>query len=69
MPELSERDAGRFAAAAIMVTGAVWTHSHPTAAVIAVYESDPAVAAMRIDFTSALRETLEVLMSGLLARA
>ncbi|MFC1408347.1 TetR family transcriptional regulator [Streptacidiphilus sp. N1-12] len=69
VPELGEGDAMRFAAVTIMVTGAVWTHSHPTPAMLAVYETDPTLAAMRLDFTAALRQTLEVLLSGLLARA
>jgi AcrR family transcriptional regulator len=68
LPELGETDSVRLAAATIMVIGAVWTHAHPSAAMVAVYESDPALAAMRLDFTSTLRETLEVLISGLLAR-
>lgn len=67
VPELGE-DAPRLAAATIMLVGAVWTHAHPSAAMLAAYESDPALAAMRLDFTATLRETLEVVISGLLAR-
>ncbi|MER5645818.1 TetR family transcriptional regulator [Streptosporangium sp. NPDC002524] len=66
--ELGEHDAMRFTAATIMVTGAIWTHSRPAAAMLAAYEADPSLAAMRLDFTTALRETLEVLITGLLAR-
>jgi AcrR family transcriptional regulator len=66
--ELGERDAGRFAAAAIMVAGAVWTYAQPSAAMLAAYQADPALATMRIDFTATLREVLELLISGLLAR-
>ncbi|MEU8380961.1 TetR family transcriptional regulator [Streptosporangium sp. NPDC048865] len=66
--ELGEHDALRFTAATVMVTGAVWTHSRPAAAMLAAYEADPSLAAMRLDFTTALRETLEVVMTGLLAR-
>jgi AcrR family transcriptional regulator len=68
VPELGEPDAQRFAAATLMVTGAVWTHAHPAAAMLAAYEADPALAAMRLDFTGTLREVLEVLIAGLLAR-
>lgn len=68
VPELGERDAGRFAAAAVMTAGAVWTHAQPTAAMLAAYEADPSLAALRIDFADALRQLLEVLLSGLLAR-
>jgi AcrR family transcriptional regulator len=68
VPELGEHDATRFAAAMIMVTGAIWTHSRPSAAMLAAYEADPALAAMRLDFGPTLRETLQVLLAGLLAR-
>jgi hypothetical protein len=37
--------------------------------VVAAYQADPALAAARIDFTATLREVLEILVSGLLARA
>lgn len=52
-----------------MVTGAVWAHAHPSAAMLAAYEQDPSPAALRLDFATTLRETLEVLLAGLLARA
>ncbi|HEY3712047.1 MAG TPA: TetR family transcriptional regulator [Amycolatopsis sp.] len=68
LPELSEPAATRLAALTIMVAGAVWTHSHPGAAVRTVYESDPVLAQWRMDFTSGLRDTLEVLIAGLLSR-
>ncbi|MFJ2263829.1 TetR family transcriptional regulator [Streptomyces sp. NPDC087844] len=76
VPELAERAAVRFVAGALMVATAAWPHAHPSPAVLAVYESvlavyesEPALAVLRIDFTTALRESLEVLLSGLLARA
>ena len=69
MPELAEEDAFRFAAAAVMTTGAVWTHAHPTPAMLAVYEADPSLASWRLDFAEALRQMFEVFLSGLLARA
>ncbi|MEU8779515.1 TetR/AcrR family transcriptional regulator [Streptomyces sp. NPDC048606] len=69
LPELGEYDAFRFVAGAVMVAGAVWTHAHPSAAMLAAYASDPELAVLRVDFTDTLRQTLEVLLSGLLARA
>lgn len=69
LPELGEHDAMRFAGTAAMVTGAIWTHTQPSAAMLTAYESDPELASMRLDFTTALRETLEVLLSGMLARS
>jgi AcrR family transcriptional regulator len=68
IPELGEADGLRFAAAALMTTGAVWTHAQPSAAMLAAYEADPSLAALRLDFPEVLRETLEVILSGLLAR-
>ena len=67
--ELGEHDAFRFAAAAVMVTGAVWSHAKPSAAVLAAYEADPDLASMRLDFLATLRQVLEVLIAGLLARS
>jgi hypothetical protein len=36
---------------------------------LAAYQADPALASMRLDFTATLREVLEVLIAGLLARS
>lgn len=52
----------------ILVTGAIATHARPSASVIAAYEADPAIGAMRIDFTDYLRTTLATLAAGTLAR-
>ena len=68
VPELGEPDAFRLAGAAVMTTAALWPHTQPSAAMLAAYAADPALAAMRLDFTGALREVLEVLTAGLLAR-
>jgi Tetracyclin repressor-like, C-terminal domain len=35
----------------------------------AAYQADPALAAMRLDFTATIRETLEVLIAGHLTRS
>jgi AcrR family transcriptional regulator len=68
VPELGDADGLRFAAAALMTTGAVWTHAQPSAAMLAAYEADPSLAALRLDFPEVLRQTLEVVLSGLLVR-
>ena len=68
VPELGQPDAFRLAGAAVMTTAAVWPHTQPSAAMLAAYAADPALAAMRLDFTATLREVLEVLTAGLLAR-
>ncbi|MFJ9028281.1 TetR/AcrR family transcriptional regulator [Streptomyces sp. NPDC102274] len=69
VPELDEHDAMRCAAAAFLSAGAIWTHAQPSAAMLAAYEADPTLAAMRLDFTATLRELLELLVTGLLTRA
>ena len=69
VPELGEPDAFRLAGATVMTTAAVWPHTQPSAAMLAAYAADPALAAMRLDFTGTLREVLEVLTAGLLARS
>src|ERR1700730_3399269 len=68
VPEVGEPDAFRLAGAAVMTTAALWPHTQPSAAMLAAYAADPALAAMRVDFTATLREVLEVLTAGLLAR-
>ncbi len=66
--ELGRGGANRLAAGTVMMAGAVWSHSQPSAAMLAAYDADPALAAMRLDFTGTLRQVLEVFISGLLAR-
>jgi AcrR family transcriptional regulator len=69
VPELGDGNAFRFAGATVMVTGAIWTSTKPSAAMQAAYAADPALAAMRLDFTATLSEVLATLIAGLLARA
>jgi len=68
VPELSRLDAVKLAGATVMTTGALWPHTQPSAAMLAAYQADPELAAMRLDFTATLREVLEVMCAGLLAR-
>jgi AcrR family transcriptional regulator len=68
LPELGEADAGRLAGATVLMTAALWPHTQPSAAMLAAYEADPALAALRLDFTATLSEVLGVLIAGLLAR-
>jgi AcrR family transcriptional regulator len=67
--ELGEHDAFRLAGAAVMVASAVWPHAQPSAAMLAAYQSDPELASMRLDFAGTVRDVLEVLIAGLLARS
>src|SRR5437763_86428 len=55
--------------AVVLTTAALWPHTQPSAAMLAAYEADPALAALRLDFTATLTELLEVLTAGLLARS
>jgi AcrR family transcriptional regulator len=68
LPELGEPDAGRLAGGTVLMTAALWPHTHPSAAMLAAYEADPELAALRLDFAATLSEVLEVLVAGLLAR-
>lgn len=69
VPELGGLDAVKLAGATVMTTGALWPHTQPSAAMLAAYEADPELAALRLDFTGTLREVLEVMSAGLLARS
>ena len=68
VPELGEQDAFKLAGATIMTTGALWPHTQPSAAMLAAYDADPELAAMRLDFTATIGEMLEIMSAGLLAR-
>jgi AcrR family transcriptional regulator len=69
VPELGEHDAFQLAGAAVMMTGALWPHTQPSAAMLAAYAAEPDLAAMRLDFTATLGELLKVMTAGLLARS
>src|SRR5215475_2738325 len=47
--ELGEHDSFRLAGATMMVAGAVWPSAQPSAAMLAAYQADPELAAMRLD--------------------
>ncbi len=67
--ELGEHNAVRLAGVVTLMTGALWPHTQPSAAMLAAYEADPALAALRLDFTATVRELLQVTIAGLLARS
>jgi AcrR family transcriptional regulator len=66
LPELGPGGADRFTALAAMLSASIWTHSHPPPAVIAAYEAEPSLAPYRLEFTAALRESLQIVLAGLL---
>jgi AcrR family transcriptional regulator len=68
LPELGDRTevlCGQI----IMATGAVWTHSRPSAGMIAAYEADPELAEHRMAFTPTLEDMIAVLIAGTLSTA
>ncbi len=69
VPELDADAAITVSGATFLCAGAVWTATQPSAAMLAAYEEDPDLAAMRLDFTVAVRELVGLLLAGLLARA
>jgi AcrR family transcriptional regulator len=69
LPELGDDGAWKACAMAIVFIGALWSYTQPPASVLAAYEADPSLAALRLDFTPALEEALATLLAGTLARA
>jgi AcrR family transcriptional regulator len=68
VPELAPADSQQLAAAVLLMTGAIWAHANPSAAMREAYRRDPALAALELNFTAALGALLTPLLSGLLAR-
>ncbi|MEU1621064.1 TetR/AcrR family transcriptional regulator [Streptomyces sp. NPDC005722] len=68
LPELGDDGAAALVETTLLMAVAAWPCSRPPQALLTAYASEPALAAMRIDFTDAVRRTAEVTASGLLAR-
>ncbi|TCC10483.1 TetR/AcrR family transcriptional regulator [Kribbella soli] len=68
LPELGPEGAGQFIATASLLAGAIWTHAHPVPAILAAYETDPALSAIRMEFEPALTDALRTLLYGALPR-
>jgi hypothetical protein len=68
LPELGEDDSFKVSGMAVVLAGALWSATCSSAGMLAAYEADPALAAMRVDFAPALREAVSVIISGALAR-
>ncbi|MEU1514760.1 TetR family transcriptional regulator [Streptomyces sp. NPDC005811] len=69
LPELGEDAAAQAAYTTTVLIGALWVHAHPAPAVQAAYDTDPTLAALRLDFTEAFGQSLAVFLTGQLARA
>ncbi|WP_198171292.1 TetR/AcrR family transcriptional regulator [Actinoplanes awajinensis] len=68
VPELGPHDATRLVATIVLTIAAAWPACQPSEALRAAYAADPEVAAMQVDFTDLLRQTIAVSVSGLLVR-
>ncbi len=68
LPELGEDGSFRVIGMASVLASALWPATRPSASMLAAYDADPALAAMRLDFAPALREAVCVIISGTLAR-
>jgi AcrR family transcriptional regulator len=68
LPELDQRNAYRLVVITFFTAGAAWPHSQPSEALAAAYAADPVVAATFLDFIDVIRETLQIAVSGLIAR-
>ena len=69
LPELDEQTGWKVSGLAIVTIGALWTQCQPSAGMLAAYDSDPALAALRMEFTATVAEALAILLTGALARA
>jgi AcrR family transcriptional regulator len=67
LPELGD-GAWQACGMALVFVGALWTHTRPSASMLAAYEADPSLAAMRMDFAVALEEALSTVIIGTLTR-
>jgi AcrR family transcriptional regulator len=68
VPQLGVEGASRFIANGSMLAGAIWSHSHPTPAILAAYDADPTLDVIRMDFEPSLRDALTTLLYGVLPR-
>ena len=67
VPEIRS-DALVVGGAVTLTAGAIWSHSHPSPAMLQAYAADPELAALRLDFVEAERQLLAVLLTGLVTR-
>jgi AcrR family transcriptional regulator len=69
VPELDEPRAARSARLIIMLTGVVWTNSHPAPAVVAAYEADASLVFLPGTFADSLAEAITTVILGSIAEA
>lgn len=68
VPELGSEGAAALVETSLLMAMSAWQCSRPSDAMLAVYASDPELAAMRVDFTDLVRRATAVATTGLLAR-
>jgi len=68
LPEFDAESGHDAAFTTIVLVGAMWTHSHPSAAMAAVYRDEPALATVE-GFTESLGHMVCTYLTGLLAIA
>jgi len=68
LPDIGADGAAALTETTLLMAMSAWQCSRPSQAMLAAYASDPALSAMRLDFTDVLRRTTAVTASGLLAR-
>jgi AcrR family transcriptional regulator len=68
LPELGEDDSFKVSGMTAVLAGALWSATCASPSMLAAYEADPALAAMRRDFEPSLQEAVAVIISGTLAR-
>jgi AcrR family transcriptional regulator len=67
LPELSEPHAAHCARLIIMLTGTIWTNSHPSPAVVAAYKADPSLVFLPDSFADSLGDAVATVILGALA--
>lgn len=66
LPELSEADAADAVRTIIILTGALWTHTHPPQAVKEAYAADPTLVFVPDGFKDSLEQATRLILIGLI---
>jgi AcrR family transcriptional regulator len=69
LPELSEDQAWRLVLGALLLASSLWAHATPPQALLDVYEQNPELSSMRLDFAATLEDSLVTMAVGLHARS
>jgi AcrR family transcriptional regulator len=69
LPELSEAETWRLVLGVFLLTSSLWAHATPPQAVLDAYEQIPELASMRLEFSTALEDSIVTMAVGLHARS